>query len=169
MLFNIPIAKAIALVVALTSTVAANTPKGYKGPKTPSEFRKSCPYHHPPENHRPKYYIRPSKNETDDISEDFYKALKKANHGGTLVLPKGQTFVIGKKLDLTFLNNVEVNLEGEILVCQSVLKNWRQTNCPSLPTTLPTGKITTSITLSKSQLCSGNGEARISRSLAMVH
>jgi galacturan 1,4-alpha-galacturonidase len=40
--------------------------------------------------------------------------LKKANKGGTLYLPKGQTFVIGKPLDLTFLNDIHVHLEGEI-------------------------------------------------------
>jgi galacturan 1,4-alpha-galacturonidase len=117
MLFNVPIARAIALAVALSSSlVDAKTLKGYNGPKSCDEFRVHHPYHPPPENHRPKVYIRASKNDTDDISAEFYAGLKKANHGGTLVLPKGQKFVIGKKLDLTFLNNIEVNLEGTILV-----------------------------------------------------
>lgn len=117
MLFNVPIARAIAVAVALSSSlVTANSLKGYNGPKSCDEFRDHHPYNSPPESHRPKVYIRPSKNATDDISAEFYQGLKKANHGGTLVLPKGQTFVIGKKLDLTFLNNIEVNLEGTILV-----------------------------------------------------
>jgi galacturan 1,4-alpha-galacturonidase len=60
--------------------------------------------------------IRPSKNDTDDISDDFLWGIKHANHGGRLLLKKGKTYVIGKKLDLSFLNNVEVQLEGEIKV-----------------------------------------------------
>jgi len=107
---------ALASAVTLLSSIAA-VEAAYGGPKSPGEFRHHFPYHNPPENHRPKIHIRPSKTETDDISAEFYKGLKKANNGGTLVLPKGQTFVIGKKLDLTFLKNVEVQLEGTILVC----------------------------------------------------
>lgn len=60
--------------------------------------------------------IRPSKNDTDDISDDFLWGIKHANHGGRLLLKKGKTYVIGKKLDLSFLDNVEVQLEGEIKV-----------------------------------------------------
>jgi hypothetical protein len=122
MLFGASIAQGIALAVTLTSSFArGDSHKGYSGPKSCDEFRAHHPYNNPPENHRPKYYIRASKNDTDDVSDEFYKGLKKANYGGTLVLPKGQTFVIGKKLDLTFLNNIEVNLEGKILVSSQVL------------------------------------------------
>lgn len=60
--------------------------------------------------------IRPSKNDTDDISDDFLWGIKRANHGGRLLLKKGKTYVIGKKLDLSFLDNIEVQLEGEIKV-----------------------------------------------------
>lgn len=63
--------------------------------------------------------IRPSKNDKDDISEDFLWGIKHANHGGRLLLKKGKTYVIGKKLDLSFLDNVEVQLEGEIKVGSS--------------------------------------------------
>ncbi len=117
MLFNLSIGRVLALAVALASSIAsADQNHGYHGPKSIQDFRKHHPYQYPPKNHRPKIYIRSSKNDTDDISAEFYRGLKRANHGGTLVLPKGQTFVIGKKLDLTFLKNVEVNLEGTILV-----------------------------------------------------
>src|SRR5258708_866744 len=108
----------------LASVTSAGSSHGYDGPSSCNEWRHQHPYHHPPEDHRRKVYIRPSKNDTDDVSADFYLGLKKANYGGTLVLPKGQTFVIGKKLDLTFLNNVEVQLEGEILVCHLQLQNF---------------------------------------------
>lgn len=118
MLFNISLASAVAAGLALLTSIGAVEANGhtYNGPKSPSEFRHHHPYHHPPTNHRPKIHIRSSKSDTDDISAEFLKGLKKANHGGTLVLPKGQTFVIGKKLDLTFLNNVQVELEGTIKV-----------------------------------------------------
>ena len=118
MLFNLSVAGVLATGLALLSSIAAVEANGhtYNGPKSTSEFRHNHPYHQPPTNHRPKVFIRASKNATDDISVEFLKGLKKANHGGTLVLPKGQTFIIGKKLDLTFLNNVQVNLEGTIKV-----------------------------------------------------
>ncbi|KAH8596490.1 pectin lyase fold/virulence factor [Bisporella sp. PMI_857] len=122
MLFNLSVVGALASGLALFSSIAGVEANGYRynGPKSPSEFRQVCPYHHPPANHRPKIYIRASKNQTDDVSAEFLKGLKKANHGGTLVLPKGQTFVLGKKLDLTFLNNVHVNLEGTILFTNNI-------------------------------------------------
>ena len=118
MRFILSVASAIASGLVFFSSIGAVEANGHKynGPHSPSEFRHHHPYHHPPTNHRPKFYIRQSKNDKDDISADFLKGLKKANHGGTLVLPKGQTFIIGKKLDLKFLNNVQVNLEGTIKV-----------------------------------------------------
>ncbi|KAJ5880481.1 exopolygalacturonase B [Penicillium subrubescens] len=71
--------------------------------------------------------IRPSKNDTDDISDDFLWGIKHANHGGRLLLKKGKTYVIGKKLDLSFLNNVEVQLEGEIKFTDDI-KYWQANN-----------------------------------------
>lgn len=59
--------------------------------------------------------IRPSTKDTDDISADFKSGLEQANHGGILYLPAGQTFVIGQPLDLTFLDDVHIRLDGEIL------------------------------------------------------
>lgn len=78
--------------------------------------------------HRQKYpdrrtvTIRPSRNDADDVSADFLWGIKQANHGGRLLLQKGKTYVIGKKLDLSFLDNIEVQLEGEIKVGVSTEK-----------------------------------------------
>lgn len=83
-------------------------------PRSVTEFRKKHPYNPPNSGNRKKVTIRSSKNDTDDISDEFVKGLKKANHGGTLYLPEGHTYIIGKPLDLTWLDNVHVNLEGEI-------------------------------------------------------
>lgn len=74
-------------------------------------------YHKYPD--RETVTIRPSRNELDDVSSDFLWGLKQANHGGRLLLKRGETYVIGKKLDLTFLDNIEVQLEGEIQVYPS--------------------------------------------------
>ncbi|KAJ5432390.1 exopolygalacturonase B [Penicillium daleae] len=71
--------------------------------------------------------IRPSKNDKDDISEDFLWGIKHANHGGRLLLKKGKTYVIGKKLDLSFLDNVEVQLEGEIKFTDDI-DYWQANN-----------------------------------------
>jgi hypothetical protein len=72
------------------------------------------------EKDRKKVTIRASKNDTDDVSDDFLWALKKANNGGLVRLKKGHKYVIGKKLDLTFLNDVYVNIEGELKVWKSL-------------------------------------------------
>ncbi|KAG9501981.1 hypothetical protein J7337_007689 [Fusarium musae] len=40
--------------------------------------------------------------------------VRKANGGGTLHLAKGKTYVIGKALDLTGLEDIHIHLEGEI-------------------------------------------------------
>jgi galacturan 1,4-alpha-galacturonidase len=68
------------------------------------------------EKDRRKITIRASKHDRDDISADFLWALKKANHGGLVHLQKGKKYVIGKKLDLTFLKDVYVKLDGELKV-----------------------------------------------------
>jgi galacturan 1,4-alpha-galacturonidase len=71
------------------------------------------------ESDRKKVTIRASKDDKDDISQDFLWALKKANNGGLVYLQKGRKYIIGKKLDLTFLNDVYVKLDGELKVNMS--------------------------------------------------
>jgi galacturan 1,4-alpha-galacturonidase len=66
------------------------------------------------EKDRKKITIRASKNDRDDISDDFLWAIKKANHGGLVHLQKGKKYVIGKKLDLSFLKDVYVKIDGEL-------------------------------------------------------
>jgi hypothetical protein len=66
---------------------------------------------------RREYTIRASAHDGDDISAEFEQGLRSANNGGTLRLIKGKRYVIGKKLDLKNLNDVHLNLEGEIKVC----------------------------------------------------
>lgn len=85
-------------------------------PKSVDEFRSKHPYDpwKDRDQNRRVVTIRNSRNDTDDVADDFYQGLKKANKGGTLYLPKDQLFVIGKPLDLTFLDDVEVHWDGEV-------------------------------------------------------
>jgi galacturan 1,4-alpha-galacturonidase len=71
------------------------------------------------EKDRKKITIRASKDDRDDISDDFLWAIKKANNGGLVHLKKGHKYVIGKKLDLTFLKDVYVKIDGELKVCNT--------------------------------------------------
>lgn len=68
------------------------------------------------EKDRKKVTIRASRDDRDDISDEFLKAIKKANNGGLLHLKKGKKYVIGKKLDLSFLKDVYVRIDGELKV-----------------------------------------------------
>lgn len=67
-------------------------------------------------NYRQPVTIRCSSNDTDDVADDFLAAVKKANNGGEVWLRKGETYVIGKKLDLSFLQDFSLRLDGEIKV-----------------------------------------------------
>lgn len=103
-------------LLALTSRATASPPPQHL-PKSALEFRQKHPYKSPKPGVGTRHVvtIRPSRNDTDDVSADFKAGLERANHGGTLYLPANQTFVIGQPLDLTFLDDVHVHLDGEIL------------------------------------------------------
>ncbi|KAB5513087.1 exo-polygalacturonase [Coniochaeta sp. 2T2.1] len=105
-------------ILALLATAAVSVlaqvelPAGV--PRSLEEFREKHVYKSRRSCTRKTVRIRASQNETDDVSDDFLAGLKKANNGGTLYLPKGHTYMIGKPLDLTFLNDVHVQLDGTI-------------------------------------------------------
>ncbi|GJC82661.1 putative exopolygalacturonase B [Colletotrichum liriopes] len=114
-----------AMLAAVTGVLSRGIELPAGVPRSLEEFRDKHPY--TPPSHgcgRKTIQIRASRNATDDVSEDFKKGLEDANNGGTLYLPKGKTFVIAKALDLTFLNDVHVRLEGEIKFTDDV-KYWQ--------------------------------------------
>ncbi|EOA86643.1 Exopolygalacturonase [Exserohilum turcicum] len=49
-----------------------------------------------------------------DDSANILKAVKKCNHGGHVVFPKDQSFTIGTALDLTFLQSIDLDIQGTI-------------------------------------------------------
>jgi galacturan 1,4-alpha-galacturonidase len=71
---------------------------------------------HKPPHDRSTVTIRASTSDTDDVSDDFLWAMKKANNGGSVYLRPNETYVLGQKLDLSFLNDIYVQLDGEIKV-----------------------------------------------------
>jgi len=108
---RIAVASALFTVV-LAGTRSVELPAGVPG--SVREFREKHPYVARAIGSRRSVAVRASTSDDDDVSDDFLKALREANNGGTLYLPKGSTYIIGKPLDLTFLNDVHVNLDGEI-------------------------------------------------------
>ncbi|KAK1656228.1 family 28 glycosyl hydrolase [Colletotrichum phormii] len=117
-------------VAGVVSSYGIELPAGV--PRSLEEFRDKHPYTPPSQGcGRRTFTIHASRNATDDVSEELKKGLHEANNGGTLYLPKNQTFVIAKALDLTFLNDIHVRLEGEIKFTDDV-KYW-QTNAFTHP------------------------------------
>lgn len=110
------LAKTCSLIMAAATAAvhAVSLPPGV--PRDLLEFRDKHPYTPPEHDCRPTWTIRASEDEDDDVSDDFKAAIIEANDGGTLYLPKGNTYVIGKVLDLTGLNDIHVRLDGEIRV-----------------------------------------------------
>jgi galacturan 1,4-alpha-galacturonidase len=112
MFFKLP---ALGLAASLLAVAqAAHLDASYLGPRSVGDYKRMYPYTHPGPDRRKKVYIPESHSDTDDRSCEFLQGLKEANNGGTLVLPAGKKFVIGRKLDLEFLNDVQVQLDGEI-------------------------------------------------------
>ncbi|KAM0271906.1 hypothetical protein ACHAQH_008908 [Verticillium albo-atrum] len=113
-------------VSTATSVLALEIPAGV--PRSLEEFREKHPYRarNIKGNCRKVVKIRSSEDETDDISDEFLAGIKEANNGGLLYLPKDELFVIGKPLDLTFLDNIHVRLDGKILFTDDV-PQWQAT------------------------------------------
>ncbi len=105
-------------ILALLATAAVSVlaqidiPAGV--PRSLEEFREKHQYKSRKSCTRKTVRIRSSQNATDHIADEFLNGLKEANVGGTLYLPKGHSYIVGKPLDLTFRNDVHVQLDGTI-------------------------------------------------------
>lgn len=107
-----------ALLVGAVSSTAIDSliPGAEVYPASGTAGLKRIGAHHHKHPNRRTVTIRHSRHDNDDISEDFLWGIKKANHGGRLLLKKHHKYVIGTKLDLTFLKDIEVQLDGELKV-----------------------------------------------------
>ncbi|ORY64810.1 exopolygalacturonase [Pseudomassariella vexata] len=109
---------ALSAAAGVLATAFGELPAGV--PRNVHEFRLKHPYKSNgggsdhADGQRPIVKIRPSRNATDGVADEFLKGLHKANHGGTLYLPKGELYIIDKPLDLTFLDDVQVHWDGEV-------------------------------------------------------
>lgn len=104
-----------AALAAISGVIATYIELPPNVPRNIDEFREKHPYKDSGcHEHRPIVKIRSSANDTDDVADDFLEGLHKANHGGTLYLPKNEIFILGKPLDLTFLDDVHVHWDGEV-------------------------------------------------------
>ncbi|CRK40203.1 hypothetical protein BN1708_008139 [Verticillium longisporum] len=143
------------VAVAATAAVeAVSLPPGV--PRNVLEFRDKHPYKNPKPGCRKIVRIRASEDDEDDVSAEFKKGVEEANNGGTLYLPEGETFVIGKVLDLTGLSDIHVRLDGEIKVCSVSIdiRVWRLLMPCSSQTTSSTGRRTHGTTPSSAPSCS---------------
>lgn len=107
----------LTLLSAIGGAIASHVELPANLPRSIEEFRQKHPYKGKGKGGyetRRLVKIRSSRNDTDDVSDEFKAGLRKANHGGTLYLPKNELFVIGKPLDLTFLDDVQVHWDGEV-------------------------------------------------------
>jgi hypothetical protein len=68
--------------------------------------------------------IRASADDKDDISAQLLEGMKKANNGGLLHLEAGKKYVIGKKVDFSFLKDIYVKLDGELKFTDDI-KYWQ--------------------------------------------
>src|SRR4051812_28366886 len=102
---------AFALFAATAAALATGAPSDLPAsvPRSIDEFRVKHPYSRRATHaSRSVVTLRASTSDTDDVADEFLNALKRANHGGTLRLDSGNTYVIGKPLDLTFLDDIHV-------------------------------------------------------------
>jgi galacturan 1,4-alpha-galacturonidase len=123
-----------------------------------SNYRQKDNWGNAIEKDRKKITIRASKDDHDDVSDDFLLAIKKANNGGLVHLKKGHKYVIGKKLDLTFLKDVYVKIDGELKVSSrnfgKIIMSLKRYSSPTISST---GKPTTSTMTSRRVLPFGFG------------
>lgn len=59
---------------------------------------------------------------TDDAPA-ILAAAKKCNDGGTVVFPKSSTYNVGTALDLTFLKHVDLDIQGTIKACNTIMSH----------------------------------------------
>lgn len=118
---------AVPLVISWATTlVSAAVPLPPGVPRDVVEFRTKHRYEPPKHHCRRTVTIRSSEDVDDDVSQEFLDGVLEANNGGTLYLPDGEMFVIGKVLDLTGLNDIHIHLDGEIRVSPLLRRDLRR-------------------------------------------
>lgn len=104
----------VTLLTALpTLSVAIKAPTISAYPKSPGNFKPAPGHHHP------KGKVCKVKPNLIDAGPSILAAAHKCNNGGTVFLPPGD-FVIATALDLTFLNDIDFAIWGNVSFKQDI-------------------------------------------------
>ncbi|OCK83385.1 glycoside hydrolase family 28 protein [Lepidopterella palustris CBS 459.81] len=91
-------------VISNTPSLRPNHPIGPKHPGKPF----------PPSPARTKYCYVKSHGDGKDDADYILDAIKECNNGGHVIFSQGIEYTIGTALDLTFLNHVDIDIQGYI-------------------------------------------------------
>lgn len=97
------------LYFSISSAIPANAWNPWETPSS----RPSCVPKSSPARSRTCYVQSHNDLVTDD-SQNILSALRQCNNGGHVVFPANQTYLIGTGLDLTFLQHIDIDIQGEI-------------------------------------------------------
>lgn len=59
-------------------------------------------------------YVRSHGDNATDDSQYILSALQECNNGGRVIFPRDQTYIIGTALDMTFLNHIDLDIQGYV-------------------------------------------------------
>ncbi|KAL3443424.1 exo-polygalacturonase A [Aspergillus insuetus] len=94
--------------------IVPKAPSLSASPHAPANFNPSHPHSHKP--HTKICKVKPS---FKDAGPGILAAAHKCNHGGTVLLPPGD-YIIATALDLTFLDNIDFAIYGNISFKQDI-------------------------------------------------
>ncbi|KAH8673496.1 exopolygalacturonase [Xylariales sp. PMI_506] len=104
---------------ALTAAASvANLKRGdYISPRPDIVYSPAQPYYAPP-NPRQRCktcFVETHGDGVTDDSDYILEAFNKCNNGGHVVFRKNETYLIGTAMDWTFLQSIDIDIQGEIL------------------------------------------------------
>ncbi|KAK8098796.1 extracellular exo-polygalacturonase, partial [Apiospora kogelbergensis] len=103
-----------ASLLATTAYVAA---AGHISPRPSLSFSPNTPYHavvEPPPRNKTCFIESHGDGKTDD-SPCILNAFRQCNNGGRAVFRQDQTYFIGTAMDWTFLNHIDIDIQGRIV------------------------------------------------------
>ncbi|KAK6856603.1 hypothetical protein PG995_006790 [Apiospora arundinis] len=103
--------------VALAAAIGLATAADHLSPRPCLSFSPTAPYHavvEPPQRNKTCFIEGHDDGVTDD-SSSILEAFHQCNNGGHVVFRQNQTYVIGTAMDWTFLNHVDIDIQGKIV------------------------------------------------------
>lgn len=106
--------RAASLLGLLCLTTTSASPAPTWSPWQAPSSRPSCVPDSSPARSKTCYVESHNDLVTDD-SQYILSALQQCNNGGHVVFPANQSYLIGTALDLTFLQHIDIDIQGEVL------------------------------------------------------